>query len=224
MSQLRPFLNNLWRWKCNLPEVNESNDLDSLRKTEWSDEFETLMRNRLIIGALRYGKMHSIGKPVYNKTNSIQKRLIEYIVYGNKELLVDIANLCLLEYEECMHPKKHFHSVDDGEHVSFTLENDSNKPAKVLFGHPDISLNQIKESYGMPVITHQHYLNRLLNDNGVTLKEKQNRHKPNHLCKHENCNKNSTCGDYCGIHCKCRKTKSKKITPDEINTGIQKKQ
>lgn len=31
---------------------------------------------------------------------------------------LDVANLCLLEFVECRHPRKHWHSTDDGEHVS----------------------------------------------------------------------------------------------------------
>ena len=41
--------------------------LESLKKTEWSPEFEKLMRNRLIMGAIRYGLLHEKGKPVYKK-------------------------------------------------------------------------------------------------------------------------------------------------------------
>ncbi len=41
----------------------------------------------------------------------------EYIETGNDELLVDVANLCMKEFAVGNHPKKHFNSVDDGEHV-----------------------------------------------------------------------------------------------------------
>lgn len=101
-----------------LPNSSPTHTLDSLAKTEWSPQFEQLMRNRLIMGALRYGKLHAPGKPKYNRITSMVKRLTKYIGSGNKELLVDVANLCLLEFEECHHPLAHFHSVDDGEHVT----------------------------------------------------------------------------------------------------------
>lgn len=91
--------------------------LRELATSEWSTEFEQFMRNRLIMGALRYGKLGTPGKPVYDRTSSIQKRLTAYRTTGNKELLVDIANLCLCEFVECRHPLAHWHSVDDGEHV-----------------------------------------------------------------------------------------------------------
>ena len=119
------FLNNLWRWKCGLSEFafdkKKSVDFDALRVSEWSAEFETLMRNRLVMGALRYGKLHDKGKPQYDRVASMLKRLNAYKESGNKEFLVDVANLCLLEFEECSHPKAHFSSVDDGDHVSVKL-------------------------------------------------------------------------------------------------------
>lgn len=115
------FLDNLWRWKCGLPEHNEPKNetvsFDELKKTEWSVDFEKLMRNRLIMGALRYGKLHAKNKPVYNRVDSMIKRLQKYQDTGNKEFLVDVANLSLLEFEECKHPNAHFNSIDDGEHV-----------------------------------------------------------------------------------------------------------
>ena len=114
------FLNNLWLWKCGLPETEEANQESSyeeLKKTEWSEEFERLMRNRLIIGALRYGRLGAANKPQYDRINSMIKRLTKYQETGNKEFLVDVANICLLEFVECNHPNQHFHAIDDGEHT-----------------------------------------------------------------------------------------------------------
>lgn len=46
-----------------------------LEKSEWSSEFEQLMRNRLIMGALRYGLLNDIAnKPTYDRMASIKKR------------------------------------------------------------------------------------------------------------------------------------------------------
>lgn len=113
------FLNNLWRWKCYLPEVAPKGlvTLKELRQTEWSPEFERLMRNRLVMGALRYGRLGASGKPQYARMGSVRKRLSTYLKTGNLELLVDAANLILCEYVECEHPLRHFESIDDGEHV-----------------------------------------------------------------------------------------------------------
>jgi hypothetical protein len=114
------FLDNLWRWKCGLPEKENKSKLlnyDDLKKSEWSDNFEKLMRNRLIMGAFRYGKLNEKNKPVYDRTTEIKKRCNKYIDTGNIEFLVDIANMCMLEFEEGKHKNKHFLSIDDGEHT-----------------------------------------------------------------------------------------------------------
>lgn len=110
---------NKHRWRL-LNGISECdyNILDELKETEWSIRFENLMRNRLIMGAFRYGKIHEEGKPKYDRIESIFKRLIKYSNTGNMEFLVDIANLCLLEFEEGYHINKHFSSIDDGEHVN----------------------------------------------------------------------------------------------------------
>lgn len=91
--------------------------LAELRETEWSAEFETLMRNRLLMGRWRYGRIGGAAKPQYDRIASMRKRLLLYEKEGNIETLVDIANLCLLEFVEGTHPNRHFHAVDDGEHV-----------------------------------------------------------------------------------------------------------
>jgi hypothetical protein len=101
-----------------LPETSSGKlDLAELKESEWSEEFEQLMRNRLLLGSIRYGRLNAKGKPVYARTASILKRLELYKESGNKEYLVDCANLCLCEFVECRHPKAHFAAIDDGEHV-----------------------------------------------------------------------------------------------------------
>ena len=89
-----------------------------LAESEWSDRFETLMRNRLIMGAYRYGTMREQeAKAEYNYAKEADRRMKIYLETGNTEYLVDAANLCLLEFEiGSKHPNKHFESVDDGTH------------------------------------------------------------------------------------------------------------
>lgn len=117
---IRCFLDNLWRWKCGLPEKEETiiAPLEELKQSEWSPVFEQLMRNRLIMGSIRYGRLCAHGKPQLDRIGSMLKRLNLYTKTGNMELLVDIANMCLLEFMEGNHPTRHFHAVDDGEHIN----------------------------------------------------------------------------------------------------------
>ena len=60
---------------------------------QWHAQFELLMRNRLKMGALRYGLnfCNAAGKPQYDRTQSAIKRLELYRETGNDELLVDVA-------------------------------------------------------------------------------------------------------------------------------------
>ena len=99
--------------------IDEQNQatLEELEQTEWCTDFERKMRNRLILGSLRYGRMGCAGKPQYNRVKDMHKRLDKYLEDGNLEHLVDISNLAMLEYVEGEHPKRHFKSQDDGEHT-----------------------------------------------------------------------------------------------------------
>lgn len=94
--------------------VPEGYDLATLQKTEWSTEFEQYMRNRLIMGAFRYGLMAEKKKRnKYNLLGTVRSKIKKYVETGNKEYLVDIANYCLLEFECNDHPNAHFHALDD---------------------------------------------------------------------------------------------------------------
>lgn len=118
MGVNRFFLDNLWRWKCGIPEVELNgkvcDDIKELFMTQWSKEFESLMRNRLIQGGLRYGLMHD--KPDFAYIKYAIKRLQEYDRTGNQECLIDASNLSLLEFVERTHPKAHLdHEKNAGE-------------------------------------------------------------------------------------------------------------
>lgn len=91
--------------------------LEQLRETEWSREFEQLMRNRLLMGAFRYGLLETKRNLKWKLLESMHKRLMEYAESGNLEMLVDVANLCLLEYEFPSVDGAKMMAVDDGEHV-----------------------------------------------------------------------------------------------------------
>lgn len=93
-------------------------DCQKLRRSEWSPGFEKKMRNRLILGAYRYGLLNDPEKPKFDRVEDAIKRIELYKKTGNMEYLVDVANLMLLEYEESEHPNQHFGSVDDGHHTA----------------------------------------------------------------------------------------------------------
>ncbi len=90
---------------------------DDLARSEWSDEFEQYMRNRMIMGAMRYGLIGDPRKPHYDRIEFMRRKLDEYEKTGNLELLVDTANGAMLEYLEGDHPKRNFTALDGGEHA-----------------------------------------------------------------------------------------------------------
>ena len=94
------------------PQVDAAAQLRALYASEWSPRFEELMRNRLVMGGMRYGLLHAPGKKHYDRVASIRKRAQLYAESGNLEHLVDCANECLLEFEESRHPARHFGAAD----------------------------------------------------------------------------------------------------------------
>lgn len=96
---------------------DKTETLDSLNETEWSKEFETHQRNRLIMGRFRYGLFNRTTETNYNRTKDSIRRIKEYEKTGNLEYLVDAANMLMIEYEHSSHPNKHFEATDDGQHA-----------------------------------------------------------------------------------------------------------
>jgi len=91
-------------------------DLDTLRTTEWCPEFEQLCRNRLVMGAFRYGQFNDPDKWKYDHIRGAEKKLAAYRDTGNLEHLVDVANYALLEFARPSHPQAYFRAEDDHAH------------------------------------------------------------------------------------------------------------
>ena len=89
--------------------------LADLEKSEWSTTFEGYMRNRLLMGAMRYGTLAEKRKRKikWDLMGAIESKIKLHHETGNDEYLVDIANYCLLEFEVGDHPKKHFRALDN---------------------------------------------------------------------------------------------------------------
>lgn len=86
-------------------------DPETLRREEWSHTFaqligpiprelQTLMRQNLVMGAFRYGRLGAEGKPRWNRMKDIQRRLALYAQNHNLEHVVDCLNLAMCEYVE----------------------------------------------------------------------------------------------------------------------------
>lgn len=88
-------------------------DLPDLRVTEWCDEFDRLRRNRMVMGAHRYGLMCEARKWRTDRIVGLRSKLAFYSSTGNTEALVDIANYAMLEFMRPAHPTAHFRALDD---------------------------------------------------------------------------------------------------------------
>lgn len=79
---------------------------------QWSHDFEELMRNRMMMGAMRYGDFRKCRARPRVRVSSMQKRLKKYLDTGNTEMLVDVANLAMIEFVTSTHHAAHFAPLD----------------------------------------------------------------------------------------------------------------
>lgn len=114
MKSLEAYFLDAWRDLAGLPLVEDST-WQFLCDTQWSPRFEQLMRNRLIMGSLRYETFAEKRENFnYDCATEAIKRILRYQQDGNKEHLVDAGNMCLLQFE--FGPGQ-FRPQDDGEHA-----------------------------------------------------------------------------------------------------------
>jgi hypothetical protein len=100
------------------PDPRPRPELDQLLQTEWVPEFEQYMRNRLVMGAMRYETVEEKLKGnKYACLGYVRRKLDDYESDGNLECLVDAANLLMIEFAAPHHPNPHFTPGDDTSHV-----------------------------------------------------------------------------------------------------------
>lgn len=112
-----PSIHKLIRARLKVPEHDAQSSITLDELAAWSYEFERLMRNRLKIGALRYGRFQNQKESKFDNCGSAVQRIRKYVESGNTEYLVDAANLLMIEFEKGLHPNKHFGATDDGIHT-----------------------------------------------------------------------------------------------------------
>ncbi len=100
-----------------LMNIKISDSYETLKNTEWVPEFERLMRNRLIIGAIRYQTFEeknilSKGRQFFDVIRYAKDKLDIYLKTGNLEGLVDAANLCMIEFDTPSHSNPHLETIE----------------------------------------------------------------------------------------------------------------
>lgn len=114
-------MDNIDKVRKHLFGINPVPDFDSLMRTERSLEWDNLKRqstildsvtdsvkkymtmlkmNRKILGAMRYGLMGAEGKPQWDRVPDMIRRLYQFRYDYNAEHLIDVSNLCELEFVE----------------------------------------------------------------------------------------------------------------------------
>lgn len=88
-------------------------DLEKQVDKIWCHQFFQLMRNRLLMGHLRYGP----AKGKHDFIRAIKSKLLIYEQTGNTEMMVDIGNYAMLEFRRPSHPSGHFQAQDDLAHA-----------------------------------------------------------------------------------------------------------
>jgi hypothetical protein len=90
--------------------------LEEIGRVQRCPEFERLRHNRMVMGYYRYQQIGTV--PAYDSIGSAIKRLRLYLDTGNKEHLLDAANLCEVEWQfPGSHPEPWFGPTDDGVHA-----------------------------------------------------------------------------------------------------------
>lgn len=89
---------------------------EEILKTEFSEQFVELMKNRMIMSWYKYGPLkQNAGDKLVNEIESLKLRIKKYEQTGNTEYLVDVANFAMIEFMFPSHDKGHFRATDSAE-------------------------------------------------------------------------------------------------------------
>ena len=77
---------------------------DEVLKTEYSEEFDTLRKNRVVQSYFKYGPAHiNFGDQLVDPVGSLELCLKKFKETGNTEYLCDVANYAMFAF---MYPKE----------------------------------------------------------------------------------------------------------------------
>jgi hypothetical protein len=93
-------------------------ELDDAAAMKRDAQFDELRMARLRMGHLRYGQCGWPADKPYDCVESSIARLREYQKTGNREHLIDVANLVEIEWCWPYHPNAHWEAQDCGGHWS----------------------------------------------------------------------------------------------------------
>ena len=79
----------------------EKHSIEEILKMDYSEEFDTLRKNRMVVSHHKYGRCKDTYPELAQAYKCIEQRLQLYLETGNTEYLVDVANFAMIEF---MHP------------------------------------------------------------------------------------------------------------------------
>ena len=89
---------------------------DNILKTEYSDRFDELRRNRVEMSFYKYGPARkNFASGNVQAIPTMMQCVEKYHETGNTEYLVDAANYLMFEFMYPQHPQAHFRATDSKE-------------------------------------------------------------------------------------------------------------
>jgi hypothetical protein len=138
------FLKNLWRDMAGVKEIDYSINtmppLPSLQRSEWSEQFDILAKNKMVQAAFRYGLFNKNND--YDFIEAMKNKIALYEKTHNTELMVDVRNYAMLEFKKPKYADAYYHAEDDTEHAP--LKNNSN----LLFANAENTIINAKYMIG----------------------------------------------------------------------------
>lgn len=100
-------------------------EIDKRLETEYSEEFDKLRKNRMVVSYHKYGAIeNNYGEGLIDSIENLELRLKKYKETGNTEFLVDVANFAMIEFMYPKHKNSHFDSESHGTRIKGMTIND----------------------------------------------------------------------------------------------------
>lgn len=95
-------------------EHNSKNEVDEILKSEYSEDFDKLRKNRMATSYFKYGKIKdNYGEKLINAIENLEIRVEKYKKTGNTEYLLDVANFAMIEFMYPQHIHAYFDATDN---------------------------------------------------------------------------------------------------------------
>lgn len=93
-----------------------SKDIQQILKTEYSERFDEIRKNMMVVSYFKYGAMQENYEKFkcMDALGNIEKRLAKYRETGNTEFLADIANFAMIEFMYPSIPGAKYTPTDNG--------------------------------------------------------------------------------------------------------------